>query len=173
MSNLQKLPAEAEEGRYHAVIETPRGSRNKYAYEPQGKYFKYDKVLPAGSAFPFDFGFIPSTEAEDGDPIDILVLSDEPLAQGCVAEVRLIGALRALQTEEGGEEVENDRLVGIVNKSIMYTQKEIDELPDPLLDQIEEFFKSYNKMEGRKFKPTGRASAKEAAKLIKKTLVQV
>src|SRR5436189_4786599 len=78
----------------NVVIETPRGSRNKYAYDPRSGLFELRHVLPAGHAFPFDFGFIPSTRAEDGDPIDILVLLDAPTVPGCRLRVRLLGVLR-------------------------------------------------------------------------------
>jgi inorganic pyrophosphatase len=66
------------------IIETPKGSRNKYAFDPKQKIFQLMKVLPAGMAFPYDFGFIPSTLAEDGDPTDVLVLMDEPAFAGCL-----------------------------------------------------------------------------------------
>jgi hypothetical protein len=65
------------------VIETPKGSRNKFAFDPDEHIFELKKVLPAGMAFPYDFGFVPSTKADDGDPIDVLVLMDEPAFAGC------------------------------------------------------------------------------------------
>src|SRR4029453_15828071 len=73
------------------VIETPKGSRNKYAFDVKDKFFALKKVLPAGMAFPYDFGFVPSTRAEDGDPVDVLVLMDEPAFPGCVLTCRPIG----------------------------------------------------------------------------------
>jgi inorganic pyrophosphatase len=66
------------------IIETPKGSRNKYAFDHKQKVFQLKKVLPAGMAFPYDFGFVPSTKAEDGDPVDVLVLMDEPAFPGCL-----------------------------------------------------------------------------------------
>ena len=68
------------------VIETPKGSRNKYKFEPNLSSFKLSKVLPDGMVFPYDFGFVPSTQAADGDPIDVLLLIDEPAFPGCVIE---------------------------------------------------------------------------------------
>jgi inorganic pyrophosphatase len=65
------------------IIETPKGSRNKYAYDPKERIYGLRKVLPAGMAFPYDFGFVPSTIADDGDPLDVLVLMDEPAFPGC------------------------------------------------------------------------------------------
>lgn len=69
------------------VIETPKGSRNKYAFDLDQRIFELTKVLPVGMAFPYDFGFIPSTVAERGDPVDVLVLMDEPAFPGCCCDV--------------------------------------------------------------------------------------
>jgi inorganic pyrophosphatase len=82
------------------VIETPKGSRNKYAFDPAQKVFELKKVLPAGMAFPYDFGFIPRTTAEDGDPVDVLVLMDEPAFPGCVLKCRLIGIIQGEQSNK-------------------------------------------------------------------------
>jgi inorganic pyrophosphatase len=67
------------------VIETPKGSRNKFAFDPDDHIFELKKVLPSGMTFPYDFGFVPSTKADDGDPIDVLVLMDEPAFSGMCA----------------------------------------------------------------------------------------
>jgi len=75
------------------VVETPKGSRNKFAFDPDQHLFQLKKVLPTGMAFPYDFGFVPSTKAEDGDPIDVLVLMDEPAFPGCVLNCRPIGVI--------------------------------------------------------------------------------
>jgi inorganic pyrophosphatase len=80
------------------VIETPKGSRNKYAYDPDEHIFELKRVLPAGMAFPYDFGFVPSTLGGDGDPLDVLVLMDEPAFPGCKLKCRVIGVIE----EENG-----------------------------------------------------------------------
>src|SRR5436190_6008911 len=105
-------PVEDEEDSLilHAVIETPQGSRNKYKYDEEMGLFTLSKVLPAGSDFPFSFGFIPRTLAEDGDPLDVLVLADEPVPVGCIVPCRVIGVLKAEQTE-GKRTMRNDRLI--------------------------------------------------------------
>jgi inorganic pyrophosphatase len=82
------------------VIETPKGSRNKFAFDPKQYIFELKKVLPAGMTFPCDFGFVPSTEAEDGDPIDILVMMDEPAFRGCVLTCRPIGVIEGKQHDK-------------------------------------------------------------------------
>jgi inorganic pyrophosphatase len=75
------------------IIETPKSSRNKFAFDDDQKVFELKKVLPAGMTFPHDFGFIPSTKAEDGDPTDVLVLIDEPAYPGCLIKCRPIGII--------------------------------------------------------------------------------
>jgi len=78
MPNLDKIPYDdPDNDALLAVVETPRGSRNKYDYDPDLKLFRLAGVLPEGTVFPYDFGFFPSTKAADGDPIDVLILLDE------------------------------------------------------------------------------------------------
>src|ERR1700746_1881593 len=85
------------------IIETPKGSRNKYAFDPDQRIFELKKVLPAGMAFPHDFGFVPSTVAEDGAPVDVLGLMDEPAFPGCLLRCRLVGII------EGGQGKKKNR----------------------------------------------------------------
>ena len=80
----------------NVVIETPRGARTKLAYDRERAAFVVKKVLPQGMSFPFDFGFIPSTAGDDGDPLDVLVLMDEPVPIGTVVPSRLIGVIEAV-----------------------------------------------------------------------------
>src|SRR2546423_6143766 len=157
---------EKERNTVNVVIETPRGCRNKYDYNKKLKAFKLKKILPAGAVFPFDFGFIPDTEGEDGDPLDILVIMDEAAYPGCIVECRIIGALKARQSQKGTM-IENDRLVGVSvvsndNKHIW----EITDLNNNLKDEIQHFFVSYNSEEGKKFEPQGWAGSAEARMLI-------
>jgi len=77
-SRLEPIVDDDDDEIIKVVIETPKGSRNKYAFDPEERTFTLKKVLPAGMTFPYDFGFVPSTLAEDGDPVDVLVLMDEP-----------------------------------------------------------------------------------------------
>src|ERR1700730_1275382 len=83
------------------IVETPKGSRNKYAFSEDRRIFELSKVLPTGMDFPYDFGFVPSTRAEDGDPIDVLLLMDESAYPGCLVEARLVGVIEAEQDEDG------------------------------------------------------------------------
>src|SRR5436190_4303514 len=101
------------------VVETPRGQRNKFKFEPKSGRFQLGKVLPAGLSFPYDFGFVPETKAEDGDPLDVLLLMDEPAFPGCIVTARLIGVLEAEQTEDG-ETIRNDRLIAVAEPAHDY-----------------------------------------------------
>src|SRR6516162_550853 len=87
-----------------AIIETPKGCRNKFDYDPDSSPFMLGGLLPEGMMFPFDFGFIPSTLGDDGDPLDIMVLMDAPAHVGCLIDVRIIGIIDAEQTEDGKTE---------------------------------------------------------------------
>src|SRR5947207_11733360 len=150
-----------------AIIETPKGSRNKFDYDPESDLFQLAGLLPEGMMFPFDFGFIPSTLGEDGDPLDVLVLMDAPAHVGCLIEVRIIGVIKAEQTEDGKTE-SNDRLLAVAVHS--YDREDLTSINDvskTLLDQVEEFFISYNKQRGKKFKVTGTAGPKKAVEFLK------
>ncbi len=151
----------------NVIIETPKGSRNKFDYDEELGLFKLGGVLPAGASFPFDFGFVPSTLGGDGDPLDVLVLMDEPAFTGCLVATRLIGVIEALQTERDGETTRNDRLIGVAQAAHAYNKvRMIEELNENLLDEIEHFFVSYNMIKGKEFKPLGRFGTERARGLI-------
>src|SRR5215470_6296786 len=110
-------PREAGSGRVHVVIDTPAGSRNKYKYDEGLEVFRISRVLPQGAAFPYDFGSIPGTRAEDGDALDVLVLRLAPAFPGCLVTVKLIGILHAEQRERG-KLLRNDRLIGVADTPV-------------------------------------------------------
>jgi inorganic pyrophosphatase len=164
---LAALPTYDAEGRLLAVVEAPRGSANKLKFDPATGVLFAHKVLPPGCVFPFDFGFIPGTLGEDGDPLDVLVLMDEPAFTGCHVPVRLIGAIEAEQTEDDGEPERNDRLIGVASTAKLYEDiKELSDITEPLIDQIEHFFISYNMEKGKKFEPRGRVGARVAHNFV-------
>jgi len=165
--NAEKLPPFAEDGSLNVVIETPRHSRNKYAYDGQSGLFALRKVLPIGMSFPFDFGFVPGTKGQDGDPLDVLLLMDEPTYPGCLVRAHLLGVLEANQTEDGSTE-RNDRLIAhAVASSRTSTPKEIQDLGPDVLGEIEAFFTNYNQIDGKKFKVLRRAGVNRAKSLVK------
>ena len=151
-----------------AIIETPKGCRNKFDYDPETGLFMLGGLLPEGMMFPFDFGFLPSTLGEDGDPLDIMVLMDAPAHVGCLIEVRIIGIITAEQTEDGKTE-SNDRLLGVAVHSYDHEdQQSIKDVSKTLLDQVEEFFVSYNKQRGKKFKDYGHRRTEEGDQIPEK-----
>jgi inorganic pyrophosphatase len=169
MANLSKLPAHLDPKKCtcRAIIETPKGCRNKFDYDPESGLFMLAGLLPEGMMFPFDFGFIPSTLGEDGDPLDILVLMDAPAHMGCLIDVRIIGIIEAEQTQDGKTE-SNDRLLGVAIHSYDHEGLEtINDVSKTLLDQLEAFFISYNKQRGKKFKVTGTGGPKKAVTFLK------
>lgn len=141
--------AKPNEELLQVVIETPRGSRNKYSFDPEQRVFRLKSSLPAGMAFPFDFGFVPGTVGGDGDPLDVLVLMEEPAFPGCVLLVRLLGAMEVEQTEKGKTK-RNDRLIAVAEISqLLANLQTIDDLPRQLRTEIDEFFTTYHRLQGK------------------------
>src|SRR3954471_16514443 len=143
--SLKKLkPFDRDSGNLNVVIETPKGCRNKYAFDFDLAGYRLKTVLPEGAVFPFDFGSIPGTVAEDGDPLDVLLLMDEPAFTGCLVEGRILGVIEAEQTKDRKTE-RNDRLVAVAAESHTHASlKSLLKLEPKLLDEIEHFFISYN-----------------------------
>jgi inorganic pyrophosphatase len=156
-----------KDGLLQVIIETPKNSRNKYAFDVDQKIFSLKKVLPAGMAFPYDFGFLPCTMAGDGDPIDVLVLMDEPAFPGCLLRARLIGVIEGEQVD-GKKRVRNDRLVAIAEANHSFTNiKRLKDLPRHFLKELEVFFVDYHKLEGKTYKLLGCKGTAVAQTLIK------
>jgi inorganic pyrophosphatase len=138
-------------GTIQVIIETPKGSRNKYDFDTKQKVFCLKKVLPAGMTFPYDFGFIPSTKAEDGDPTDVLVLMDEPAFPGCLLKCRIIGIIEGEQTTKKVRE-RNDRIVAIEQENHSYAHvKHVKDLGKTFVRELEEFFVDYHRLSSSKY----------------------
>jgi len=154
----------------HVVIETPKGSKNKYEYDPKLGCFKLSRVLPDGMDFPYDFGFVPSTEGGDGDPVDVLLLMDEPAFAGCLVASRLIGVIEGEQEKDGKKE-RNDRLMAVALKSHRHSDvNDVSELNATLVEELERFFVNYHQIEGAKFKVLGVKGPKQAHRLLDKSI---
>jgi inorganic pyrophosphatase len=169
MFTFDKIPPFDEEtGDLNVIIDTPKDSRNKYKFDEKLKIFKLGGVLAVGHFFPFDFGFIPNTRGGDGDPLDVLVLMDEPAFVGCLVQARLVGVIEAEQTEKDKKTPErNDRLIAVAADSKTHADiKSLNDLNQTLVDQIEHFFVSYNEAKGKLFKPLGRFAATKARKIV-------
>jgi inorganic pyrophosphatase len=161
-------PIDKTDGLLTVIIETPAGSRNKFAFDPEQEIFALKKVLPAGMVFPYDFGFLPSTLAPDGDPIDVLLLMDEPAFPGCAVKSRLIGVIEGEQMD-GKKKIRNDRLVAVAEANHMYANiKRLKDLPSKWLDEVQDFFVNYHNLEGKKYRLLGCKGADAALTLIKK-----
>lgn len=168
---LSRLPAFAETGEVLVVIETPKGSRNKYAYDGQLGVFELKGVLPEGTSFPHDYGYVPSTKGGDGDPLDILVVIDAPAFPGCVIKVRVIGAIEARQTERDGRQERDDRLIGVATQA--HTHGHVTSLSDlrpQMVAEIEAFFEHDNRLAGKEFHPVRRSDAEDAMSLVKQAV---
>lgn len=152
------------------IIETPKGSTQKYNYDPEAHFFKLKKILPSGMAFPYDFGFVPGTKGEDGDPLDVIVISEFHSFPGCMIESRIIGGFKAFQSKETGkkEKIRNDRFLAIPAESVIFEKiKSIDDLPKRIIKELEDFFINYNEVQGKEFEATEKLSAEKSWKLIK------
>lgn len=151
------------------TIETPKGSRNKFKYDPAKRTYELSRVLPEGMVFPHDFGFVPKTKSGDGDPIDVLVLTDEPLFPGCMVSCSLIGVIEEEQTEEG-EVMRNDRLVAVAQASLLYSEmKNVDDLNPVMRAQIEDFFRSNKKEPGVSVRILGWRGPEEGRELLRRS----
>ncbi len=160
-------PVDKQDGILQVVIETPKGSRNKFAYDPDQRVFMLKKVLPAGMDFPYDFGFLPKTLAPDGDPFDVLLLMDEPAYPGIVVRSRLIGVMEGEQVE-GKKKTRNDRLLAVAEANHQYANiKTYHDLPKQFLSELEQFFVNYHKQEGKEYRLLGCKGADHAMQLIR------
>ena len=161
-----------ESGLVNVVVDTPRGSRNKYKIDEKIGIFKLSRILPQGHSFPFDFGSIPQTRADDGDALDVMVLVEEPSFIGCLMQVRLIGVITGRQTEKG-KTIRNDRLLGVpetkVNKPAV---RDIGDVDPARLEQLQHFFVSYNLVQGRKYKPGKPQGPAAAQRLVRAAMAR-
>jgi len=165
-THFEKIPAFAKakngEKLVHAIIETPRDTRYKFAFDPEFGIFKLKQVLAEGLEWPYDYGFVPQTLADDGDPLDILVLRDAPTFTGCLVEARILGLVRICK-----DGTENDRLLaaperipGIAQPSDHYD--DVDDLPKETVEGICRFLVEYSEEEGHEIEFKGVKSRKKA-----------
>ena len=161
-------PVDKSDGIIQVIIETPKGSRNKFAFDVKQNIFIVKKVLPAGMGFPYDFGFLPRTLAPDGDPIDVLLLMDEPAFPGIAVRAHLIGIIEGEQID-GKKRIRNDRLLAVAEMNHEYAYlKKLDDLPKKFLRELEEFFVNYHRLEGKRYKLLGCKKVDAAMRMIQK-----
>src|SRR5689334_20498275 len=140
MTNFLTLPAFPSSENIHVVVETPRHAQAKFKYEPELGVFMMSRALTLGLTYPYDWGFVPSTRAPDGDPIDALVLHNVTTNPGVILRCEVMGILEILQTENR-RAFRNDRLMAVpVNSRTDFEAKDARDLPASLRHQAEEFF---------------------------------
>jgi inorganic pyrophosphatase len=149
-----------------AVIEIPRGSRNKYEIDKETGMMKLDRVLYSAVHYPGDYGFIPRTLFEDGDPIDVLVRINEPTFPGCMVEVRPIGVLKMLDKGEPDDKV----LAVPVNDPFHSEYFDIADIPQHFLKEVEHFFHIYKDLEGKRVQILGWEKSDVAMQVISQSI---
>jgi inorganic pyrophosphatase len=149
-----------------AIVETPKGSRNKYEFDPRTGDIRLDRVLFSSVHYPGDYGFIPGTRSGDGDPLDVLILVEEPTFPGCRVRVRPIGVL-AMQDEEGVDE----KILGVPAADPHFAEvKDLIDLPHHWLTEVENFFETYKTLEGKTASTGGWKGVSEASLVLKRCL---
>jgi len=167
VSNLAKLSTWADKTHVHAVVETPRGSHCKLEFDPKLRAFTLAKPLMAGLTYPCDWGFIPSTRAPDGDPLDVLVIHDAATYPGLVLRCTPIGVLEILQTSKGEKE-RNDRIFAVPDRSPFEGDlQDVRKLPARAVEELEKFFQETDALEDKKLEFLGWRGPTRAIKTIK------
>lgn len=154
---------------FNIIIETPAGSKQKFKYDRDKDAYILKKILPQGMQFPFDFGILPGTKGEDGDPLDVLVISEHATFQGCNIECRIIGAFVVEQTAptEPNSSLRNDRFLAVPTASLIFAQvRSIGDLPSAMISQLSSFFKNYIQQEGKQLSVVQILQAQLAKNLI-------
>src|ERR1700704_1576808 len=168
MTDFSKLPTWADKNRLYAVVETPRGSRAKLEFDPKLDAFTLSKPLLAGLTYPYDWGFIPSTKAEDGDPLDVLIIHDAATYPGLVLKCKPIGILEVIQSEKGKAK-RNDRIFAVPDRLPFEGDlQDIRHLPSRAIDELEKFFEATNALESKKLDFCGWRGPGKAIKAIRK-----
>ena len=141
--DLTRIPAQPKPGLLNILIEIPGGSKNKYEFDKDLNAFALDRVLYASVQYPFDYGFVPNTLADDGDPLDGIVIMDQPTFPGCVITARPVGMLEMI---DGGDR--DEKILCVPDKDPRYAQvKSLADIPSHRLDEIAEFFRTYKNLE--------------------------
>ena len=168
MANLLKLPTWADDDHIYAVVETPRGSTCKLDFDSDLQAFTLAKPLMAGLAYPYDWGFIPSTKAEDGDPLDVLVMHNARTFPGVVLRCRPIGILEVEQKAHGKKE-RNDRVIAVPDCSQLEVDlDDVRNLPPRAREELELFFQATDALEAKEIDFLGWRGPGHAIKTIKR-----
>ena len=175
--NLAAIPAFASDDVFHVIVEAPKGTALKLKYEPRWEAMAISRPLPLGVTFPFDWGFVPSTEADDGDPLDALLLWDAPSSPGVVVECRAIGVLQVEQNrvkDQPGARIRNDRVLCIpVEARREHGMTSFDELSVRVRQELETFTIAATALEGKDVRVVGWGDAAAALQLVRDSAERV
>ncbi len=160
--DLSLIPATPKPGIVNVLIEIAGGSKNKYEFDKDLNAFALDRVLYASVRYPYDYGFIPNTLADDGDPLDGMVIMDEPTFPGCVIAARPIGLLEMI---DGGDR--DEKILCVPDKDPRYAGvKTLADVAPHRLDEIAEFFRTYKNLEKKVTEILGWKDADQVAALV-------
>ncbi len=164
--DLSLIPPQPKPGLLNVLIEIPAGSKNKYEYDKDLQAFALDRVLYASVQYPYDYGFIPNTLADDGDPLDGMVIIDQPTFPGCVIVARPLGMLEMI---DGGDR--DEKLLCVPAKDPRYAEfKSLSDLAPHRLEEIAEFFRTYKNLEKKKTEILGWQGLDRVQPLIDKCI---
>jgi inorganic pyrophosphatase len=167
--DLSLIPAQPKPGLINVLIEIPGGSKNKYEYDKEMEAFALDRVLYSSVKYPYDYGFVPNTLADDGDPLDGMVIMDEPTFPGCVIAARPIGMLEMI---DGGDR--DEKILCVPVKDPRYADvKCLNDIAPHRLDEIAEFFRSYKNLEKKVTEILGWQDVDKVAPLVEKCIKAV
>jgi inorganic pyrophosphatase len=171
---LDALPPSPATGLIHAVVETPRGASVKLKYQPELGQFVLKRALPLGFAYPYDWGFVPGTSADDGDPLDALVCWEASSPPGTVLKCRPLGVLELSQRDrKAGRRVRNDRILAVPERDARTAwMRSVDDLPARVRDELAHFFVASVWFEKKDIEILGWAGADAAMALVAETTVK-
>lgn len=152
----------------HAVVEIPKGSRNKYEYDDASGLFRLDRYLYSATHYPGDYGFIPATLSEDGDPLDVLTMVNQPTFTGCLIRARVLGVFRMLDDGLGDEKV----LTVPDSDPLFADYRDLGDVPPHFLREVEHFFATYKQLEGRQVEVQGWSDAAEARRVVAEAIAR-
>lgn len=164
--DLSRIPAQPKPGLINVLIEIPKGSKNKYEFDKDMQAFALDRVLYSSVQYPYDYGFVPNTLADDGDPLDGMVMMDQPTFPGCVIAARPIGMLEMI---DGGDR--DEKILCVPDKDPRYANiKSLKDVPQHRLDELAEFFKTYKNLEKKVTEIRGWQDVDQVMPLVEKCI---
>jgi inorganic pyrophosphatase len=164
MANYVDLPCRDDDGRYNFVVESPKGSIIKIAYDPQCGAFVFKRALNLGVCYPYDWGFVPSTRAADGDPLDAMLLFDAPSWPGVIFRARTIGVVLLTQKSDGDKRQRNDRIIFVPADERRFDH--VNDLPENVRQELEQFFMKVTELRDKRVVIEGWEGPERAVEII-------